>query len=73
MLPSETHSTAGVTATKVAWIDRYRQRLTQALPSLAPIDAALLAVEAYGLQHGRRVCPDESADRFAATSVALYG
>ncbi|HEY4065280.1 MAG TPA: hypothetical protein VGM74_00155 [Burkholderiaceae bacterium] len=59
---------------KVEWIDRYRDRLTQSLPQLAPIDAALLAVEAYALQHAAGAqCPDESASRYAAARVALFG
>jgi hypothetical protein len=59
-------------ASKVAWIDRYRERLTHLLPGMAPIDAALLAVEAHALQRGRAICPDESATRFAAARETLF-
>jgi hypothetical protein len=60
-------------ASKVDWIDRYRERLLHLLPGMAPIDAALLAVEAHAMQHGGAVCPDDSATRYAAARESLFG
>jgi hypothetical protein len=60
-------------SSKVAWIDRYRERLVHLLPGMAPIDAALLAVEAHAMQRGCAVCPDDSATRYAAARETLFG
>lgn len=64
--------TAISTLSKVAWIDRYRFRLTALVPELTPLDAASLAIDAYCVEHSRRlgVSPEEAADANAAKRAA---
>jgi hypothetical protein len=54
------------TVAKVAWIDSYRARLRALLPEITPVDAAMLAVDAYFLQRPQRGCPDAAAEGPAA-------
>lgn len=54
------------TEVKLAWIDGYRFRLVTLLPELAPIDAALLAVDAHSVHGTRGGCPLQAAGCYAA-------
>jgi hypothetical protein len=64
--------TAMSTVSKVAWIDRYRFRLAALVPDLTPLDAASLAIDAYGTEHSRRsgTSPEEAAEANAMRRAA---